>query len=58
MRNDIEELERIEADLLDMILEAGDKKLLQKYAEWLGQRALCNEGLNEYVKEIIKLRNQ
>jgi hypothetical protein len=41
-RERMNQLSKIELELIDMISKTGDEKLMDKFLDWQNQRTLCN----------------
>jgi hypothetical protein len=48
----VENLSKIEAELVEMISNTGNEKLMEKFIDWQNQRTRCNE---TYIATISKL---
>lgn len=49
---EVEKLTKLEHELIDMIAETGNSKLMEKFQEWQDQRSVCNKGFFDYIESL------
>jgi hypothetical protein len=49
----VDKLYSLEKELIDLIAEVEDEKLMNKFIEWSDQRSLCNESFINIFDKII-----
>lgn len=49
---EVEKFNKLENELIEMIAEIGNEKLMQKFQEWQDQRHICNKGFFDHIESL------
>ena len=49
----VERLQKLETELIDLIVESDNENLKDKFLEWQKQRTTCNESYLQYVEGLV-----
>lgn len=52
-RQALDELNKLESDLVTIIVNMGNQELMEKFLKWQSQRTLCNEKYINILKSYI-----
>ena len=53
-QNEVKKLTEMELELVELISNTNNDELMDKFADWQGQRNVCNEGFNIVLKSMLK----
>ena len=55
-KNEVNKLNKLELELVNLISETNNVKLMKKFMDWQTQRGVCNQGFIDYLEYLDSLK--